>query len=114
MSEIYDKLNQAALDLSKTSKISQKLHDQAMSIPVDDRTPRINQGTSELLTLMMEADIVQSELSFMIKYKKVKGSNEPINLSNAQSGQHNAASFLTQLVEASKGMKAFLPSSKSA
>ena len=70
MSEIYDKLNQAALDLSKTSKISHKLHDQAMSIPIDERRPRINQGASELLTLMMEADAVQSELSLMIRYKK--------------------------------------------
>ena len=95
--------------MAKASKAASKLHDTIMMIASDDRTPKVNQAANDLLSSMMEADSVNAELSFMIKFKTIKGSTEALNLTQAQNAQHKAAKVLLELIENSKAAKAFVP-----
>ena len=93
--EIYDKLNLVSIDFNKAAKAAQKIYDAAENVDIEDRSPKMSQAAKDLLANMEQAEEMNSDLSFMIKFKKLKGSGHALNLSNAQSSQQSAAKLLT-------------------
>ena len=107
MFEVTEKLNTCWTDSQKGIKLATKMHEKAFEH--SSSSPRMATAVDDLFTTMERAEKCQSELGFLLKFKKAK-SGAALTVSVGQEHVHSSAHAMSELLHCTKVVKALLPS----
>ena len=108
--ECMEKLNEAWAGITKAQKAAAGLAGRG-EVLLDDATTKFKATYHELVKCMEATESLNSDLSFLIRFKKTKDQQQ-LSVPLAQKVLRMVASNLQDLVDSSKSLKALLPSNK--
>ena len=94
------------MDLDKASKSVMKLCEKAMAL--DGRSSRFDDRLSDLSEALQSADVASGEVSFILKFKKLK-SGKTLTNENAHDMTKHAATVLADIIDCTKAVRAMMP-----
>ena len=110
MKQVIELLNKAYIDMTKTAKLADTIY--ARSTSVQTGTQVFKDTQKKLVDCMQKLDTCISVLGYMIKFRKVKSTNDDITLDDAKLCQQESAKCLYDILDTMKAMKALVPSKK--
>lgn len=107
MKEVIEKVGTTQLDLEKTLKACNKIHETAMDVDPAPSQRFVNELTNTS-SLLEKGEHILTEVSWLSKFKKLKNGDE-MTAENSKHLQRQAAELLKELVDTAKSLKALIP-----